>query len=121
MEISDIEGNIGRKKYEDGYPIYYTDTGPYCEAHRVVMIDDLYKMPNINTEMILSKWQAKYYHFFETYNELAFTLDAFIDKFFAESDFISVDDNKVDNELKIMVKEGLLKGVYYKGHYYYHF
>ena len=108
-------------KLEDGLPVYYTDERLFSNDHRIMMVNDIYKMNGINTELILGRNQAKYYHFLEKNKGKAFTVSAFIDKFFKD-DIIGavVDENLVDEDLKRMVREGMIKGVYVKGHYYYH-
>ncbi len=51
---------------------------------------------------------------------MAFTTDAFIDKFFDEKERFTVRTKLIEEDLKQMVKEEIIKGVYVKGFYYYH-
>ena len=113
--------NLEIKEIEDGIPVYYTnDKGSsiFGDDHRIMMVDDIYKMKAINSDLIFGRWQAKFYHFFEKNNGIAFTVNAFIDNFFEEE--LHADENIVEDELKKMVMDKIIKGVYLSGHYYYH-
>jgi hypothetical protein len=121
--MTESEGiNLGIKEIEDGYPVYHTSdkwSNIFGDDHRIMMVDDIYNMKGINTDTIFGRWQAKFYHFFEKNSGIAFTVNAFIDTFFEEE--LQADEKFVEDELKKMVKERIIKGVYVNGHYYYHY
>ncbi len=111
------------KEIEDNHPVYFTRNHKkelYCEDHRVLLVEDLYKLNGINKDIILEHNQAKFYQFFEENREKAYTLQAFIDCHFGVEESYEINDEKVERDLIRMVDEGKIKGVYYKSHYYFH-
>jgi hypothetical protein len=121
--MTESNDNIGFKEIEDGCPVYFTKDKKdrlYCEDHRIMLVDDIYKINGVNKNIILGNYEAKFYEFFEINEGKAFTINALVDRFFGD-DAVYQNTKKVERDLMKMVERGKLKGVYVKGHYYFHF
>lgn len=118
--MEEVIDEIGIEEVEDGYPVFYTrDKRLFSEAYRIMFINDLLKVKDIKKDVILGRWEAQFYYFFENHCHLAFTVNAFMDKFF-DGDNLGLDIDEVEELLNKMVVKRLIKGIYARGYYYYY-
>ena len=113
-EIKDLEGY---ERIEDGILIY-KKRDPFLDI-KVVMVDDLEAVADVDSDLILTRFEAEYYYFFEQNKDKAYNIYAFTETFF--DSHWDYDTDFVEKGLNEMVSEGKIKGAYYKGIYYYYF
>ena len=111
MDVVEINGLEEYEKIEDDIPIYMKKD-PFLDI-KIVMVDDLEAVSDTDSDIILTRFEARYYHFFEQNKDKAYNIYAFTETFFNSR--LDYDIDVVEKELNQMVSEGKIKGAYYKG------
>ncbi len=120
-----IEGNLHKNQ------IIYTatkDEEHNYKDHRIIPEKVVHKIEGANSELNLTREEAKFRRFFEKYKGWAFTVWSFVDKFTEDKELDDrLFDDKIFDDLdhyeKIlynMVAEFKIQGTYAKGYYYYY-
>lgn len=120
------------KRIVDEGKIIYTvnvQEEPDYENHRMIPVKELLKIESFESELNLTREEAKFRRFFEKNKGWAFTVWSFLDRFTEDkelddrlfnADMLLEDVDRYEKILYSMVAEGKIKGAYAEGYYYYY-